>query len=140
MIRSRENQWPWPHFSLAELQCHCGCGQMEMDMDYMTELEWLRREYQLPMRISSAYRCPAYNASVSSTGANGPHTTGKAVDVIVHGGNAWRLLGLALNHGFTGIGVHQSGPHNKGFIHLDRLVEMRPWLWTYPIINKETRR
>ena len=120
-----------PHFSKQELQCPC-CGQSKMDLDFIDKLEQLRAAFNAPMRLSSAYRCPAHNEQVSHTGKRGPHTTGKAVDVLVSGQNAHRLLTLALELGFTGIGISQKGEHGKRFVHLDMLEgQTRPWVWSY---------
>ncbi len=71
---------PWPHFSRKELECHCGCGQMEMDHELLDRLESLRTAFGKPMRVTSGFRCPTYNAQISGTGFTGPHTTGMAVD------------------------------------------------------------
>jgi uncharacterized protein YcbK (DUF882 family) len=95
----------------------------------------MRREMGIPLVVSSAYRCPDYNDKVSSTGRNGPHTTGKAVDIVISGKEALVLVGLALEHKITGIGVSQKGPMEKRFIHLDTVEgadrRPRPWLWSY---------
>ena len=124
----------WPHFSHEELRCK-HCGECHMDEGFMESLERLRVDFGHPIPISSAYRCPTHNASVSSTGLAGPHTTGKAIDARVHGGRALKLLGMAPSYGFTGIGVAQKGVHSSRFIHLDTLTsdEMppRPWVWSY---------
>jgi zinc D-Ala-D-Ala carboxypeptidase len=126
---------PWPHFSKNELACHCGCKQMEMDADFMESLEKLRIEFNKPMKITSAFRCPNHNTQVSKTGFTGPHVTGRAIDVQVSGHSAHTLMTLALKHGFKGIGISQSGVHNKRFIHLDMLDNSpkspRPWIWSY---------
>ena len=120
------------HFSRSELQCHCGCGRCEMDAAFMVRLEQLRVAFGNPMHLSSAYRCPEYNARISHTGSHGPHTTGRAVDVLVSGEDAYRLVQLALELGFTGIGINQKGPREKRFIHLDDLDgPTRPWVWSY---------
>ena len=121
-----------PHFSRHELQCRCGCGKCEMDAVFMIRPEELRRAFGKPMRLSSAYRCPDHNERISKTGRTGPHTTGRAVDVLVSGEDAYRLVRLALEHGFTGIGIAQRGPHERRFIHLDDLDgPTRPWVWSY---------
>ncbi|WP_143711406.1 D-Ala-D-Ala carboxypeptidase family metallohydrolase [Magnetococcus marinus] len=125
----------WPHFSHAELECHCGCGSQKMDPQFMERLEELRMAYGKPIIVNSAYRCPNHNASVSTTGSNGPHTTGRAVDVQVSGEDAHTLMALAMHHGFTGIGVSQRGQHKSRFIHLDTLDvapgQPRPTIWSY---------
>ena len=56
--------------------------------------------------VSSGYRCPEYNDQVSSSGLTGPHTTGRAVDVVCSG-DALKIMELAIKHGMTGIGVSQ---------------------------------
>ncbi len=98
----------------------------------MARLERLRQAFGKPMRLSSAYRCPDYNARVSHTGLTGPHTTGRAVDVLISGEEAYRLVQLALEYGFTGIGIAQRGPYERRFIHLDDLEgDLRPRVWSY---------
>lgn len=113
------------------LSCPC-CGDKGMTVDFLKKLDKIRGEYGKPMIVNSGYRCAKYNASMSSTGFCGPHTTGRAVDIKTSGEDAIRLVRIALNNGITGIGVKQSGPHNKRFIHLDDLAgDVRPWIWSY---------
>lgn len=122
-----------PHFSAAELACRCGCGFLP-PADFVRKLETLRELYGQPMRVTSAARCPAHNAVVSTTGATGPHTTGRAIDIAVTGADAHRLLVKAIVSGmFTGIGIAQKG--GRRFIHLDDLpnttTSPRPRVWSY---------
>jgi zinc D-Ala-D-Ala carboxypeptidase len=121
----------WPNFTRAELACK-GDGECRMDPEFMDHLQALRIEYGAPMAISSGYRSPDYNAGVSDTGTDGVHTTGRAVDVLVRGADAVRLLQLAMRHGFTGFGISQKG--NSRFLHLDMgnpAKYPRPALWSY---------
>ena len=87
------------------------------------------------MRVTSGYRTPEHNRRVSRTGYEGPHTTGRAVDVAAFGERALRIVRIALAHGFTGIGLKQNGPHHLRFVHLDDLAgdhrTPRPRIWTY---------
>jgi zinc D-Ala-D-Ala carboxypeptidase len=120
------------HFSEKELACRCGCGEGVMDERLLELLEAIRVEYGKPMVISSAYRCPTWNAAVSSTGRVGPHTTGKAVDVLCRGKDAHQLLAIALEEGVPGIGVFQRGVHRKRFLHFDVIEGVgRPYIWSY---------
>ncbi len=123
----------WPNFSADELRCRCGFGRADMNERFMDRLQAVRSVLGVPMRITSGFRCPDYNARVSSTGRNGPHTTGRAVDVAVSGETALKLVRIALAHGFTGIGVKQKGPHGGRFLHLDDLDAdyPRPSIWSY---------
>lgn len=124
-----KEEWRWTHFTWDEMKCK-GSGRNEMDPVFMDLLEEIRVEYGQPMTIVSGYRSPEHNAKVSSTGAKGPHTTGKAVDVAVRGPDAHRLLKIALAHGIKGVGVAQKG--KSRFLHLDMVEnEHRPWVWSY---------
>lgn len=123
----------WEYFSYESdraLSCGC-CGTRGMDDDFMLLLDRIRRTYGGPMVVTSGYRCPEYNTKVSSTGATGPHTTGRAVDIHVVGDEALRLIGAAIAEGATGIGVAQKGSWSGRFIHIDNLDENRPWAWSY---------
>lgn len=121
-----------PHFTNAELTCKCGCGMLPV-RDFMDRIETLRVICGFPFPITSAARCPDYNAKVSGTGRTGPHTTGHAIDIGVRGSQAHKLLTMALAAGFTGIGISQKG--GGRFVHLDDLDNEpgcpRPYIWSY---------
>ena len=122
------------HFSTAELRCRCGCGQALMDAKFLQKLEDLRTAYGAPMTVTSGYRCPAHNTKISHTGAHGPHTTGCAIDIKIHSAAAYKLLLLALQFGFSGLGVSQRGPMESRFLHIDNLPHPaypRPRVWSY---------
>jgi zinc D-Ala-D-Ala carboxypeptidase len=60
----------------------------------------------------------------------GAHASGLACDIGVQGEEAHRLLALALEAGFTGIGVQQKG--SGRFLHLDTLEgRFTPTVWSY---------
>ena len=126
------------HFKPAEFACRCGdCGSTgnEMNMNFIYALNHLRERQGSPMIITSGYRCPAYNRRISSTGFDGPHTTGRAADIGVSGERAFHLIQQCCLGGWMrGIGINQKGPHEKRFIHLDDLEgpgHPRPRVWTY---------
>ena len=123
------------YFKPEEFKCKCGECQDDgtnMSPQFVQKLDELREHCGFPVVISSGYRCPEYNNKISKTGLNGPHTTGKAVDILVSGRKARKLVGIAIALGFTGIGVSQKGRHEKRFIHLDTIeTGTRPWLWSY---------
>jgi uncharacterized protein YcbK (DUF882 family) len=97
------------------------------------KLDELRYMFGKPLTITSGYRCPAHNQSVSTTGATGPHTTGLAADIGISGRDAVVVLRMALQVGFTGIGVQQKG--GGRFLHVDLIPDSfgakRPWIWSY---------
>lgn len=123
-----------PHFTREELACR-HCGRMTIPMPSIERLERVRVRCGFPFIVSSGDRCPDHNEDKSSTGRDGPHTRA-AFDIVVVGDKALRLVQVAIEEGFIGIGVKQHGPHGKRFIHLDDLPnapgQPRPWLWSYP--------
>ena len=123
--------WSWPHFLPAELRCRC-CGLYLRVPDFLDRLEELRRTVGISLKVTSGYRCPAYNAKVSTTGSEGPHTTGRAVDLLVSHETAYKVVAAGVELGFTGIGIKQHGPAAARFIHLDDLARGRPRVWSYP--------
>lgn len=116
------------NFSSSELECR-HCNECKMDESFMEWLQALRTVYCKPITISSGYRCPEYNDRVSSTGLEGPHTTGKAVDIAVDREEASVLLELAYKLGVKGVGINQKGSNR--FLHFDLLDEGRPTIWSY---------
>jgi len=124
-------------FTPDEFACKCGCGTNKMKQSFVLSLDDLRGFCGFPLVVTSGYRCPDYNNSISSTGYEGPHTTGMAVDFGVYGEQAFILLSHARRIGITGIGVSQASslPYSKRFVHLDALSandnRPRPWIWTY---------
>jgi uncharacterized protein YcbK (DUF882 family) len=121
----------YPNFSKAEFDCkHSGFNQMQPE--FMDKLQKLREAYGKPMRITSGYRHKTHpiEAKKSKIGA---HATGQAADIGVDRGDAYELLKLALELGFTGIGIQQKG--GGRFIHLDTLEPsadfIRPTIWSY---------
>jgi uncharacterized protein YcbK (DUF882 family) len=99
--------------------------------EFMDKVEMLRNMVSFSLPVTSAARCAKHNASVSSTGSTGPHTTGRAIDLQVSRENAYIVLKMALETNlFTGIGIQQKG--GARFIHLDDLTGVgRPTVWSY---------
>lgn len=126
------SDWRWPHFTPDELRCK-GTGELVVVEQFLDRLERVRVQLGKPMVITSGYRAPAYNAQVSTTGTEGPHTTGRAVDVAIAGVDAFAVVRLAVAMGFTGIGVSQRGDRGGRFIHLDDIDDwrIRPRIWSY---------
>lgn len=122
----------WQHFTRDEFKCK-HCGKNKIEDSFVDKLEALRVRVGFPLIVSSGYRCPTHNAAVSSTGPNGPHVTGRAVDFALSRHRAWEVLRAAMDMGFSGIGVQQKG--GGRFLHLDDLEEPdhapRPTLWSY---------
>ena len=124
----------YQYFTVEELSCHgedCCHGQASMDPEFMPKIVTLRRELGFPFIPSSAYRCPLHNSRVSKTGETGPHTTGRAIDILCCYDQAVQLLEAAILSGmFTGFGLNQKGDPEDRFIHLDDIPGPKR-IWTY---------
>ena len=124
----------YKYFTDKELSCKCGCDKQEMNSKFMKSIGELRELYGKPLIVTSAYRCPEHNNKVSSTGLNGPHTTGKAIDFLISRQDAYDLLFYAIGMQFSGLGINQKG--TSRFIHIDDLTDeegypIRPTIWSY---------
>lgn len=122
----------WKYFKFEDFACkHCGVNLMKEE--FIDKCDELRERFRHPLIVASGYRCPEYNKKVSTTGEDGPHTTGEAGDFSVSRHDAYRVLAIAMTMGFTGIGVQQKG--GGRFLHLDTLNEPthapRPSVWSY---------
>jgi uncharacterized protein YcbK (DUF882 family) len=118
----------YPNFTAAEFACsHCGANEVKESL--LEKLQVLRTKYGKPMKITSGYRCPKHPIEAKKT-EPGAHASGLACDVGVTGADAHEILKLALELGFTGIGVQQKGTGR--FIHLDLMTSPnRPTVWSY---------
>jgi uncharacterized protein YcbK (DUF882 family) len=127
--------WRWTFFKPEEAVCK-GTGKLLIVPEFIDRLELIRQKANFSFVISSWYRDPEHNKSVSATQSlTGPHTTGRAVDIVCSGVRALLLVDLAREYGFTGIGVSQKGLVEKRFIHIDDLPnaegQPRPHIWSY---------
>jgi zinc D-Ala-D-Ala carboxypeptidase len=120
----------YPNFKASEFACqHCGAEGIKEEL--VAKIQQLRTKYGKPMRITSGYRCPRHPVEARKS-APGAHALGLAADIGVEGAEAYKVLQIALELGFTGIGVQQKG--SGRFIHLDiRDGQLpTPSLWSYP--------
>lgn len=99
-----------------------------MQPEFMARLQHLRSVYGKPMVITSGYRDPSHPIEAAKQ-SPGEHSTGRAADVAVSGADAFRLVQLATNMGFTRIGVRQKGEGR--FIHLGNSPDFPPGIWSY---------
>ena len=96
------------NFSDKELSCS-HCGENKFDQKTLDALQDLREAIGKPLSLSSAYRCSVHNQNVSSSGPDGPHTTGQAVDILCSGKTAHEVLSFAMIRSsiWKGIGISQ---------------------------------
>jgi len=108
------------HFFLDEFACPC-CRRVMLCEYLFSRIVLLRNTLGKPIYITSAYRCPKYNARVKGD-SNSYHMKGLAVDIVVHDIPLPELYIIAKELGFTGIGIYPQ----KNFLHLD----VRPGSYT----------
>jgi len=110
-----------PNFLLSEFACPC-CKLVKLDSLLLEKLQKLRDLTEGPLIITSGYRCSNENRRVGGV-PHSYHLLGKAADVSSDMVSLERLLDLAAQIGFTGIGYYPR--HN--FLHLD--IRERPLFW-----------
>jgi zinc D-Ala-D-Ala carboxypeptidase len=118
----------YPNFSEAEFACS-HTGACEMQEHFMDALQELRTIYAKPMPITSGYRSPEHPIEARKN-KPGTHATGLAADIGCSGQDAYDILQIAFELGFSGIGVQQKG--SGRFVHLDMWEDgPRPNVWSY---------
>ncbi len=122
----------YPNFTKEEFDCkHTGLN--EMKPEFMDMLQKVRTAYGKPMIITSGYRDKTHPIEANKS-RPGAHSTGQAADISVDRTNAYEVLKLALEIGFTGIGIQQKD--SGRFLHLDNIEPdtkdfLRPTIWSY---------
>lgn len=120
----------YPNFSEEEFSCS-ETGECKMSAVFMTKLQKLRDAYGKPLTITSGYRSPKHSIEASKpAGKLSTHARGCAADIACNGQQAYEIMKLAFEVGFTGIGVSQKG--SARFVHLDTFSgSPRPNIWSY---------
>lgn len=129
------SDWPAKYFQPSEFACKCGfCGgRSEMDLGTVARLDRLRERFGRPIAITSGFRCERHPKEAKKA-EPGAHSMGRAVDVPCSGTDAFRLIELAMELGFTGFGISQRADQPR-FVHIDdapsRESAPRPAMWSY---------
>jgi zinc D-Ala-D-Ala carboxypeptidase len=102
----------YPNFTQGEFACK-HTGICDMRPEFLAKLQALRVEFGRSMTVISGYRHPTHPVEARKGHANGEHTKGACADIACdNGADRYRLVQLALKHGFTRIGIA------KTFLHL----------------------
>jgi len=111
--------WQQVNFSRWEFRCRDGCGLDSIDIETLMLLQEVRDHFGQPVKINSAHRCPAHNASIGGK-PQSQHLYARAADIVVLRVpaiqvQAWlsqrmaRKWGLGCYAGFTHVDT-RSGP------------------------------
>jgi uncharacterized protein YcbK (DUF882 family) len=105
-----------------------------MKEEMVSVLQEIRNEFQLPIFISSGYRCTRHPAEQDKD-SPGEHTFGMAVDIMCFGSKALKILSIAQSLNIKRIGLHQKGNVNGRFVHIGIAnrykLEFPEAIWTY---------
>ena len=125
-----------PLHNQKEMTCKCGCGESNMDEDFMERLQLLRAEWYKEntrvLKVNSGFRCKDHPIERRKK-IVGPHTKGKAVDILISGKDATRLFKMAKKY-MSGIGYNFKGGSRSHYLHVDSLTPQeaeRPAVWNY---------
>tara|TARA_R100000656_G_scaffold64203_1_gene49241 strand:- start:42 stop:452 length:411 start_codon:yes stop_codon:yes gene_type:complete len=130
------DQWDserWPNFSFNEYKCssHGGVKISPVVLDF---IQAYRNILKKGVSINSGFRCPEHNNSVSSTGEDGPHTTGYAIDISTNTQTQYQLLRFVFSYNPQPLGIGIA----KTFTHIDFCSAdmndkflIRPNVWRY---------
>ena len=113
------------YFTQDEFKCPC-CGKVHVSAFLIHKLNKVREALGLPMVVTSGYRCEQHNEAVGGK-ENSAHRNGTAADIKCETSSMrFSLVQLALEAGFTRIGI------GKDFVHLDVHETLLPMvMWVY---------
>lgn len=116
------------NFHLSEYECkdpaeYENNNWVIVDLDHVEKLQKLRERIGKPIKITSAYRTPEWNAKVGGS-TKSRHKEGDATDIQVPGMDPAEVADIAEEMGFDGIGRYNS------FTHLDSRGYKARWNFT----------
>lgn len=106
-----------PNFTVAEFKSKDGSDTVLVNPALVDLLEKIRKHFNKPIDIISAYRTPRHNARLSGAAKNSQHMYGNAADIKIQGVspkeiydwlNSWHQGGLGLYPTFTHVDVRNT--------------------------------
>ena len=110
------------HFSTDEFRCHCGCGMAIVQPSLIKALEEVRGLINMPLHITSGYRCPAHNKACGGA-TKSEHMAGLAADVQCASLPALYMAAIHVP-AIKGIGIYL---RPGGWLHLDTREHRARW-------------
>lgn len=124
---------PNKYFKEDEFKCKCGKCELPPNVpsDQLVDLLCeIREQFEAPIHINSAYRCPTHNAKVGGAKTS-QHTIGSAVDFVVKGVKTEEVYNFVLEKwGEEPLGIAiKNNPNDEyaGFVHLDTRGKKARW-------------
>ena len=97
------------HFKAREFECSC-CKAIIVDIRLLDKLEDLRAYLEMPIKITSGYRCAKHNKAVGGA-THSQHMRGKAADIQVNRYTPAEVGEAAQHVGFAYIKVYKYHTH-----------------------------
>lgn len=98
------------HFNTCEFECRCGkCQEVFIFDIHIDKLQELRDKIDMPIAITSGYRCPEHNAAVGGA-KKSQHMLGTATDIIVRDLSPIDVYNIC-DKMFDGVGKYDSFTH-----------------------------
>lgn len=117
------------NFNSYEFRCGlgrtCPCSTILIDDKLVEYLQKIRDHFGKPVTVTSAYRCPSYNSTVSKA-TSSYHTKGMAADIQVKGVTPREVAKYAESIGVLGIGLYETDKDGH-FVHIDTRVNKSFW-------------
>lgn len=117
------------NFNSYEFRCGlgspCSCSTILIDDKLVECLQNIRDHFNKSITITSGYRCPSYNSSVSKS-TSSYHTKGMAADIVVSGVTPREVAKYAESIGMLGIGLYETSADGN-FVHIDTRTSKAFW-------------
>ena len=126
----------YPNFSPKEFHCKCASCKGQKGAENMNErvlegVQKMRTAYGSAIKGTSGYRCEKHPDEVRKPRGPGSHNRGQSFDIACSGQVAYQLLKLAIEAGFTRIGVKQKGSGRFLHIQMPDTKQSIPWIFSY---------
>ena len=118
----------YKNFTKEEFNCKA-TGENQMQKEFMDKLQELRNRLGFPLVITSGYRSVKHPIEAKKA-KGGMHTKGLACDIKCHSNTAYKIVKVALELGFAGIGINQKGQDGR-FVHLDLRPQNEALIYSY---------
>ena len=115
----------YEHFTTQEFYCRCGENHEQIISERLIlMLDFARHNAEVPFKISSGYRCQAWNKEVGGV-LDSAHLKGLAADIAVKDNyHRFQILNALIHIGFQRIGIYTN------YIHCDiDLSKYHPTIW-----------